>query len=84
MPPDKAERRPRRKGGALEIAHDDGDNASIRPRRPGCSANPSRELLAWKAAVEHLHESGLPAAVPPFVAAWLGRRGVRADWRSAA
>lgn len=39
-----------------------------------------RELAAWIAAIEHLHARGLPAAVP----AWLGRRGVLADWYYAA
>lgn len=42
------------------------------------------DLRAWGAAVEHLHAAGLAAAVPPFPAAWLRRRGVRADWVSAA
>jgi hypothetical protein len=40
----------------------------------------ARELAAWAAAAEHLHDLGLPAAVPEFPAAWLARRGVRADW----
>ena len=43
-----------------------------------------RELEAWGAAVLHLHALGLPAAVPEFPAAWLARRGVRADWAVAA
>ena len=42
------------------------------------------ELAAWGAAVAHLHAAGLPAAVPAFPAAWLARRGVRADWVAAA
>jgi hypothetical protein len=42
------------------------------------------ELAAWGAAVVHLHAAGLPAAVPAFPAAWLRRRGVRADWVTAA
>jgi hypothetical protein len=42
------------------------------------------ELAAWGAAEEHLHAAGLPAAVPPFPAAWLRRRGVRPDWVAAA
>jgi hypothetical protein len=44
----------------------------------------ARELDAWAAAVVHLHRAGLPAAVPPFAAAWLRRRGVAAHWVSAA
>lgn len=39
-----------------------------------------RELAAWAAAVQHLHRLGLPAAVPEFAAAWMRRRGIRADW----
>jgi hypothetical protein len=77
---ENAERRPRAKDAALRTEL---DRASIRPRRPGCSANPARELTAWALAVEHLHECGLPAAVPPFPAAWLRRRGVRPDWVAA-
>lgn len=46
--------------------------------------DPAAELEAWHAAVEHLHELGLPAAVPPFPAAWLRRRGVQPDWEAAA
>ncbi len=84
MQPDKAERRPRARGGALKIAHGNGDKASIRPRHAERSANPERELTAWALAVEHLHECGLPAAVPPFPAAWLRRRGIRPDWEAAA
>jgi hypothetical protein len=42
------------------------------------------ELAAWGAAVLHLHSLGLPAAVPAFPAAWLARRGIRADWVTAA
>jgi Bifunctional DNA primase/polymerase, N-terminal len=42
------------------------------------------QLAAWGAAVEHLHAAGLPAAAPAFPAAWLRRRGIRADWVSAA
>jgi hypothetical protein len=54
---------------------------SIGQRSARCSANPARELEAWAAAVEHLHDAGLPAAVPEFAAAWLRRRrGIRADW----
>jgi hypothetical protein len=45
---------------------------------------PERDLLAWKAAVEHLHAAGLPAAVPEFPAAWLRRCGIRPDWEAAA
>ncbi len=45
--------------------------------------SPERHLEAWAATVEHLHAAGLPAAVPPFVAAWLARRGIRADWTAA-
>ena len=44
----------------------------------------TRSLQAWGAAVAHLHAAGLPAAVPPFPAAWLARYGVRADWTAAA
>ena len=47
-------------------------------------ADAAAELEAWGAAVIHLHRAGLPAAVPPFAAAWLRRRGVAADWVSAA
>jgi hypothetical protein len=42
------------------------------------------DLRAWGAAVAHLHGLGLPAAVPEFPAAWLARRGLRADWTVAA
>jgi hypothetical protein len=48
------------------------------------TATARRDLLAWGAAVAHLHALGLPAAVPEFPAAWLARRGVRADWTVAA
>ncbi len=68
----------------MEIAHGIGDRASISQPRARRSANPSRELAAWKLAVEHLHAAGLPAAVPQFPAAWLRRRGVRPDWETAA
>jgi len=64
------------------------------PRRPAQSAeamlrvtqtrDAAAELAAWGAAVAHLHAAGLPAAVPPFPAAWLARCGIRADWASAA
>lgn len=57
---------------------DDPDCARRRRARPG------RELAAWGDAVEHLHAAGLPAAVPEFAAAWLRRRGIRADWETAA
>jgi hypothetical protein len=46
-------------------------------------AGAGRELVAWAAAVEHLHALGLPAAVPEFPAAWLARRGIHADWIAA-
>jgi hypothetical protein len=42
------------------------------------------ELRSWGSAVIHLHSLGLPAAVPEFPAAWLRRRGIRADWVTAA
>lgn len=42
------------------------------------------QLEAWVAAVRHLHDAGLPAAVPTDVAAWLRRRGARPDWETAA
>jgi hypothetical protein len=48
------------------------------------TAGAAGELAAWGAAVAHLHQAGLPAAVPPFPAAWLARRGVKADWVAAA
>jgi hypothetical protein len=47
---------------------------------PASQRDPRRELEAWRAAVLWLHSRGLPAAVPPFPAAWLRRHGVRADW----
>jgi hypothetical protein len=46
--------------------------------------DPRSDLLAWGAAVAHLHGLGLPAPVPEFPAAWLRRQGVRADWTVAA
>jgi hypothetical protein len=55
---------------------------------PDCArhrhARPERELPAWGRAVEHLQAAGLPAAVPELAAAWLARRGIRADWTVAA
>jgi hypothetical protein len=47
-------------------------------------ADAAGELAAWAAAVVHLHRLGLPAACPPFPAAWLARRGISADWTAAA
>jgi len=47
-------------------------------------ADVSAELRSWGSVVTHLHSFGLPAAVPEFPAAWLRRRGIRADWVSAA
>jgi hypothetical protein len=60
---------------------DNTDTDSITVAHPGDAAG---ELAAWGAAVEQLHAAGLPAAVPPFPAAWLRRRGVRPDWTAAA
>ena len=48
------------------------------------TANAAAELRSWGSVVTHLHSFGLPAAVPEFPAAWLRRRGIRADWVSAA
>lgn len=48
------------------------------------SVHAAHDLAAWAAAVAHLHRLGLPAAAPPFPAAWLRRRGVVVDWVSAA
>jgi hypothetical protein len=48
------------------------------------ASDPARELWAWRAAVEHLHGRGLPAAAPEFVGAWLARQGTPADWTWAA
>jgi hypothetical protein len=56
-------------------------NAALTVTRAGDGAG---ELAVWGAAVAHLHACGLPAAVPEFAAVWLGRRGVRLDWRCAA
>lgn len=59
---------------------DDPDCVRRRPH-PERSADAARELEAWATTVEHLHGLGLPAAVPPFAAAWLRRhRSIRADW----
>lgn len=83
-PPDNAERRPRARNGALETAQlGDSGKTTLRQAALPRSANPARELLAWRSAVEHLHKRGLPAAVPPFPAAWLRRRGTRPDWVAA-
>lgn len=49
-------------------------------RRP----DPAADLDAWAAAVEHLHALGLPAAVPELAARQLRRRGIYADWSTAA
>ena len=46
--------------------------------------DPARELDAWELTVLHLHACGLPAAVPQLVARQLRRRGVVADWTTAA
>ena len=53
-------------------------------RRMSQNATASRQLEGWLAAVVHLHEAGLPAAVPELAAAWCRRRGVRPDWETAA
>ena len=50
-------------------------------RRTG---DPARELAAWRMAVEHPHSLGLPAAVPELAARHLRRRGIIADWTTAA
>jgi hypothetical protein len=55
-----------------------------RSRRSASQDKPERELQAWESAVEHLHDHGLPAAVPEFAAALLRKRGVHADWETAA
>jgi len=47
-------------------------------------ADAAAELRSWGSAVIHLHSLGLPAAAPEFPAAWLRRRGIRADWVTAA
>ncbi len=70
MPPDSRRGRPGEKAASCENS----DTA----------ASPAASLQAWGAAVANLHSAGLPAAVPPFPAAWLARRGIRADWVSAA
>jgi hypothetical protein len=76
-PPGTEERRPG--GGGAR----DGHGGNVTPTiTPGTDA--AGELRAWGAAVVHLHSLGLPAAVPPFPAAWLRRRGVKADWTAAA
>ena len=84
MQAEKAERRPGG-GGVLNIAFaDDDDNPTVRHVPPPRSADAAASLRAWYATVEHLHSRGLPAAVPPFPAAWLRRRGIRPDWETAA
>lgn len=68
--------------------HEKAPASASRPEAPGTrpacilarTPDAAGDLRAWLAAVEHLHAAGLPAAVPPFPAAWLRRRGVRADW----
>ena len=80
MPPDRAERRPRRKGGVQE----DGAGGNVNDAIVTVTCGAARELDAWGSAVLHLHALGLPAAVPPFPARWLARRGIHADWTAAA
>jgi len=83
MPPDRPPGRkrndPRRSRLTAEPPPTDTDTRTI-SRVP----DPAGELEAWAAAALHLHALGLPAAVPEFPAAWLARRGVRADWTVAA
>jgi hypothetical protein len=64
-------------GGTPEAASDQLDTLYAVP-------DPHRELTAWGEAVIHLHGLGLPAAVPELPAVWLRRRGVYADWMTAA
>jgi hypothetical protein len=79
-PPDSRRGRPDPRAASRKAdARGNGTRANVPP-----AAGAARELAAWGAAVVHLHAAGLPAAVPEFPAAWLGRRGVRADWVSAA
>lgn len=46
--------------------------------------DPARELQAWRETVLYLHSLGLPAPATEFTSAWLRRRGIRADWETAA
>jgi hypothetical protein len=80
-PPDAPRGRPGEKAASHKISD---AAATPRPNVPPPAANAARELDAWGAAVIHLHRAGLPAAVPPFPAAWLARHGIRADWTAAA
>jgi hypothetical protein len=86
MPPPEKRSGPHRHSAARRRIQSPPNDSALSISRPGArrSANPARELAAWAAAVEHLHAAGLPAAVPEFAAAWLRRRGVRADWKAAA
>ena len=75
-----AKHSPRRDTGGQQTGAGSGTSGNTVQQRPDAAG----ELAAWGAAVRHLHAAGLPAAVPEFPAAWLRRRGVRADWVSAA
>jgi hypothetical protein len=57
---------------------------SLTTARVARAVDAAAELRSWGNAVIHLHSLGLPAAVPEFPAAWLRRRGIRADWVTAA
>jgi hypothetical protein len=99
MSPGNAERRPSARSAARQNTSSGSTiQPDARLRRPAppaspdlpvlgpeaTASDPARELRAWLAAVEHLHSRGLPAATPEFVAAWLSRRGITADWTWAA
>jgi hypothetical protein len=73
-PPDIAERRPRAESGAPNDARGDGTRASV------TDLAARRHRRAWARTILHLHDHGLPAAVPEDLAAWLRRRGITADW----
>jgi len=75
-----AKQGPRRDTGGQQTGAASGTSGTTVQQRPDAAG----ELAAWGAAVVHLHAAGLPAACPPFPAAWLARRGIRADWTAAA
>lgn len=56
------------------------ENTTVQRVSAASVGHPKAELAAWASAVDHLHALGLPAPVPEFVAAWLRRRGIHADW----
>lgn len=81
MQPDKPRARPTPETGSRETSAPGKatDTATV-----PSATDAGRELAAWGAAVAHLHRLGLPAAAPSFPCRWLARRGIIADWATAA